>query len=181
MSTFRCTTALLCSLMLVAAGCSEKESGIGAGQDKPKSAERQGTAEKQDGGAKISQAAARRSKPRITPPGGAAPSQLGVKDLEKGTGPAVKAGDQIAVNYSGALYKNGKVFDNSFDKGQPFPFQLGTGSVIPGWDKGLVGARVGARRELIIPAKLAYGAQGSPPTIGPNEALVFVIDVIAKQ
>jgi len=172
---------LLCSLTLVASGCGEKESGIGAGQDKPKPAAKQPAAREEGGGANVSRAAAGRAKPRITPPGGAAPSRLGVKDLEKGTGAAVKAGDQIAVNYSGALYKNGKVFDNSFDKGRPFPFQLGAGSVIPGWDQGLVGAKVGARRQLIIPAKLAYGAQGSPPTIGPNEALIFVIDVIAKQ
>lgn len=181
MPTRRPLIFLLCALSLVAAGCSEKESGIGAGQAKPKAAAKQPATTPESQGAKVSRAAARRTKPTIKAPGGAAPSKLGVKDLQKGTGATVKAGDQIAVNYSGALYKNGKVFDNSFDKGQPFPFQLGTGSVIPGWDRGLVGAKVGARRELIIPAKLAYGAQGSPPTIGPNEALVFVIDVIAKQ
>jgi peptidylprolyl isomerase len=117
-------------------------------------------------------------KPKVQVPSGAAPKTLEVKDLVKGKGPAAKSGDNLSVQYVGVLYKNGKEFDSSWSRGaQPFEFQLGTGGVIPGWDKGLEGARVGTRRELIIPAKLAYGAQGSPPNIGPNEPLVFVIDL----
>lgn len=181
----RLIVLLLCALSLVVAGCSEEESGIGAGQDKQE-AEKAKPADDQKSagatqGANTSQAAARRKKPAITVPKTPAPTKLGIKDLEKGTGATVKAGDQIVVNYSGALLKNGKVFDNSFDRGQPFPFQLGAGMVIPGWDQGLVGAKVGARRQLTIPAELAYGPQGSPPAIPPNAPLVFVIDVLAKQ
>ncbi|HET8949861.1 MAG TPA: FKBP-type peptidyl-prolyl cis-trans isomerase, partial [Solirubrobacteraceae bacterium] len=69
-------------------------------------------------------------------------------------------------------------FDASWDRGEPFTFQLGSGGVIPGWDEGVKGMKVGGRRMLVIPPDLAYGAQGSPPTIGPNETLVFVIDLL---
>jgi peptidylprolyl isomerase len=117
-------------------------------------------------------------KPKVQVPSGAAPKTLKVKDLVKGKGPVAKSGNDLSVQYVGVLYKNGKEFDSSWSRGaQPFDFTLGTGGVIPGWDKGVPGMRVGGRRELIIPAKLAYGAQGSPPDIGPNEPLVFVIDL----
>jgi peptidylprolyl isomerase len=117
-------------------------------------------------------------KPKVQVPSGPAPKTLQVKDLVKGKGPAAKSGDDLSVQYVGVLYKNGKEFDSSWSRGaQPFDFTLGTGGVIPGWDKGVPGMRVGGRRELVIPAKLAYGAQGSPPDIGPNEPLVFVIDL----
>ena len=79
----------------------------------------------------------------------------------------------------GALYKSGKVFDASWKRNEPFPFTLGKGQVIPGWEQGVVGMKVGGRRELIIPAALGYGAKGSPPTIPPNEPLVFVVDLLS--
>jgi peptidylprolyl isomerase len=121
-------------------------------------------------------------KPKVQMRSGPAPKKLQVKDLVKGKGPAAKSGDQLSVQYVGVLYKNGKEFDSSWSRGaQPLEFQLGTGGVIPGWDKGVPGMRVGGRRELIIPAKLAYGAQGSPPDIGPDEPLVFVIDLAGIQ
>jgi peptidylprolyl isomerase len=121
-------------------------------------------------------------KPKVQVPSGPAPKTLQVKDLVKGKGAAAKSGDNLSVQYVGVLYKNGKEFDSSWSRGaQPFAFQLGTGGVIPGWDKGVPGMRVGGRRELVIPAKLAYGAQGSPPTIGPNQPLVFVIDLAGIQ
>ena len=117
-------------------------------------------------------------KPKVKVPSGPAPKTLQSKDLIKGKGPAAKSGDQLSVQYVGVLYKNGKEFDSSWSRGaQPFEFQLGGGQVIPGWDKGVVGMRVGGRRQLIIPPKLAYGPQGQPPTIPPNAALVFVIDL----
>jgi peptidylprolyl isomerase len=87
----------------------------------------------------------------------------------------------VTVQYVGALYRDNSVFDNSWDRGQPFPFQLGQGSVIPGWDAGVKGMKVGGRRELVIPPDQAYGAQGSPPKIGPNETLVFVVDLVKLQ
>jgi peptidylprolyl isomerase len=82
------------------------------------------------------------------------------------------------VNYVGVLYKDGKKFNASWETGKPFTFTLGKGEVIKGWDQGIVGMKVGGRRELIIPASLAYGAAGRPPTIPKNEALVFVVDLL---
>jgi peptidylprolyl isomerase len=120
-----------------------------------------------------------RPKPKVTVPSGKPPKKLVVKDLIVGTGPAAKPGDPITVNYIGVDYANGRMFDNSYDRGQPFPFQLGGGQVIPGWDSGLVGMKVGGRRQLTIPPSLAYGPQGQPPTIKPNETLVFVVDLLS--
>ena len=80
--------------------------------------------------------------------------------------------------YSGVLSSDGTAFDNSWDRGQPFTFTLGAGNVIPGWDQGLVGAKVGSRVQLDIPSSLAYGATGKG-SIGPNQALTFVVDVLA--
>ncbi len=118
-------------------------------------------------------------KPVVALPKGAAPTKLVTKDLIVGTGPTAKSGSQVTVNYVGVLYKGGKEFDSSWKTGKPFgPFALGQGQVIKGWDQGLVGMKVGGRRELIIPASLAYGAQGSPPTIPANAALVFVVDLL---
>lgn len=121
-----------------------------------------------------------RGKPTVKALPGKAPKTLIVKDLVVGTGPAAKPGDPLTVQYLGALAKTGKVFDASWSRGaQPFPLTLGQGEVIAGWDKGLVGMRVGGRRELIIPADLAYGAAGQPPTIPPNAALIFIVDLIS--
>ena len=118
------------------------------------------------------------TEPKVTPPGGAAPTKLVVKDLIKGTGPEAKAGQSVTVNYVGVLFNGGKEFDASWKRSEPFTFTLGQGQVIPGWDKGVAGMRVGGRRELIIPAELAYGKRGSPPTIPPNAPLVFVVDLL---
>jgi FKBP-type peptidyl-prolyl cis-trans isomerase len=120
-------------------------------------------------------------KPVVSVPSGPAPTKLQVKDLITGTGPTAKAGSQLTVNYVGVLYKGGKEFDSSWKRNQPFPFQLGQGAVIKGWDQGLVGMKVGGRRELIIPADLAYGKAGSPPTIPPDSALVFVVDLLGAS
>ncbi len=118
------------------------------------------------------------TEPHVTPPSGPPPSKLEVKDIITGTGPVAKTGDAVTVNYVGALYNGGKVFDASWKRKEPFPFTLGKGQVIPGWEQGVPGMKVGGRRELIIPASLAYGAKGSPPTIPPNAPLVFVIDLL---
>lgn len=117
--------------------------------------------------------------PTVQLPTGAAPANLVVKDLKPGTGAEAKAGDQVSVQYIGVLYDNGSKFDSSYDHGQPFAFKLGAGQVIPGWDQGVAGMKVGGRRELIIPPDLAYGAQGQPPTIPANATLVFVIDLVS--
>jgi peptidylprolyl isomerase len=118
------------------------------------------------------------TEPKVTPPSGPAPSKLEVKDLIKGTGAEAKAGETVSVNYVGVLYKGGKEFDASWKRKEPFSFALGKGQVIPGWDQGVVGMKVGGRRELVIPSALAYGTKGSPPTIPANAPLVFVIDLL---
>jgi peptidylprolyl isomerase len=122
--------------------------------------------------------AAKKTKPKVTVPKGAPPKKLAVKELEEGNGAEAKAGSEVTVQYVGVNYKNGKEFDSSWSRNEPFTFALGAGQVIPGWDQGVEGMKVGGRRELIIPPELAYGEAGSPPAIGPNETLVFVIDLL---
>jgi peptidylprolyl isomerase len=117
-------------------------------------------------------------KPVIPKPTGSPPRRLEKEDLVKGTGRPAKAGDTVTVNYVGVTFSTGDEFDASWDRGQPFDVPLGAGRVIPGWDRGLVGMRKGGRRILTIPPELAYGADGFPPTIGPNETLVFVVDAL---
>jgi peptidylprolyl isomerase len=119
-----------------------------------------------------------KTKPKVTVPTGAPPKKLEVKDLEEGSGAEAKSGDEVSVQYVGVNYKNGKEFDSSWSRNEPFSFTLGAGEVIPGWDQGVEGMKVGGRRELVIPPELAYGEAGAPPAIGPNETLVFVIDLL---
>jgi peptidylprolyl isomerase len=118
-------------------------------------------------------------KPVIPKPTGAPPRKLVKEDIVKGKGPGAKPGDVVVVNYVGMNFSNGQEFDASWDRGQPFPVQLGAGHVIPGWEKGLIGIKKGGRRKLTIPPELGYGAEGSPPAIPPNETLIFVIDVVS--
>ncbi len=117
-------------------------------------------------------------QPKVTVPKGPAPKTLQTKQLIAGTGPVAKAGDSVTVNYVGVLYKNGKEFDASWKRSEPFTFTLGKGQVIKGWDQGVLGMKVGERRELIIPSELAYGKAGQPTTIPPNAPLVFVVDLL---
>jgi peptidylprolyl isomerase len=114
--------------------------------------------------------------PKMTGP---APAKLVTKDLITGTGATAQAGSSITVNYVGALYSTGKIFDASWTRHQLFTATLSQGSVIAGWIQGIAGMKVGGRRELIIPSSLAYGKTGQPPTIPPNSPLVFVVDLIA--
>ena len=121
------------------------------------------------------------SKPEVEVPDGPPPEELVIEDIVEGDGQEAKQGDQVTVNYVGVDYETGEQFDASWDSGQEFPFQLGSGQVIQGWDQGVEGMKVGGRRQLIIPPDLAYGPQGQPPDIGPNATLVFVIDLTAVQ
>ena len=118
-----------------------------------------------------------KEKPAIPQPTGEPPSKLVSEDIVKGDGKTAKAGDNVSVQYVGVNFSNGAEFDASWNRGQPFEFTLGAGGVIPGWDQGVVGMKEGGRRKLTIPPDLAYGPQGSPPAIGPDETLVFVIDL----
>ncbi|MCW6011115.1 FKBP-type peptidyl-prolyl cis-trans isomerase [Micromonospora sp. CPCC 205371] len=106
-------------------------------------------------------------------------TKLKVTTLIEGTGPAAAAGQQITVNYVGVTYKTGEEFDASWTRQQPFDFQLGQGGVIPGWDQGLVGVKVGSRVQLDIPSDLAYG--DNPGEGRPAGALRFVVDLLAVQ
>jgi peptidylprolyl isomerase len=120
-------------------------------------------------------------KPVIPRQSGAAPKVLIVQDVIVGTGAEAKSGDSVTVQYVGVLFANGKEFDSSWKGGEPFTFDLGSGGVIAGWDQGVEGMKVGGRRRLIIPAELAYGAAGSPPSIPANAALVFDVDLVSVK
>jgi peptidylprolyl isomerase len=120
-------------------------------------------------------------RPRLKIPGDAPPATLQIEDLSSGSGAAAKAGDVLEVQYQGVSWSTGGKFDASWDRHVTYTFPLGQGQVIAGWDQGLVGLRVGGRRELVIPPSLAYGADGRPPTIAPNETLVFVVDLVSIQ
>lgn len=121
-----------------------------------------------------------KQRPKIQAPGGQPPTKLETEEIVKGDGKTAKAGDTVTVQYVGALFKNGEEFDASWNRGQPFPFSLGAGQVIQGWDEGVAGMKVGGRRKLTIPPDLAYGPQGSGP-IGPNETLIFIVDLKAVK
>jgi len=121
------------------------------------------------------------TKPEVEVPSEAPPEELVIEDIVEGDGATAETGDTLTVQYVGVDYETGEEFDASWDQPEPFPFQLGVDAIIDGWQEGLVGMKVGGRRELIIPPDLAYGAQGSPPVIGPNATLVFVIDLLAVE
>ena len=119
-------------------------------------------------------------KPEVDFPGGEPPADLEIKDLWEGDGPVARAGDTVSVHYVGVSFSTGEEFDASWNRGQPLRFTLGAGQVIPGWDQGVQGMRVGGRRQLVIPPHLAYGEHGAGGgRIGPNETLVFVCDLVA--
>lgn len=105
------------------------------------------------------------------------PADLIKEDLVVGTGAEAKTGDKVTVHYTGRLLKTNFVFDSSVGK-SPFPFTIGQGGVIMGWDEGVVGMKVGGKRKLTIPSKLAYGDAGQPPKIPPKATLVFEIELL---
>ena len=105
---------------------------------------------------------------------------LRYRDVTVGSGQEATAGRTAVVHYTGWL-PDGKKFDSSRDRGEPFSFPLGAGQVIPGWDQGIAGMKVGGRRKLVIPSELGYGAQGAPPDIPPNSTLVFDVELLGVQ
>ena len=112
------------------------------------------------------------TKPEIDFPGGPAPTDLVIEDLVLGDGAEAKEGDSVSAHYVGVAHSTGEEFDASWSRGAPLDFRLGVGQVIKGWDKGLVGMKVGGKRTLIIPSDLGYGEAGSPPKIPPKATLV---------
>ena len=120
-------------------------------------------------------------KPEVDVPDHAPSYQLELDDIEVGDGDEASSGNVVEVHYVGVSWQTGNEFDASYNRGTPLEFRLGTGQVIQGWDQGVAGMKVGGRRQLVIPPDLAYGEQGSPPAIGPNETLVFVVDLVGIQ
>ena len=103
--------------------------------------------------------------------------QLQIEDVVIGTGAEAKAGQRVTVHYRGTL-TNGTKFDASYDRHEPFAFNLGAGEVIKGWDQGVVGMKVGGKRKLTIPPELGYGARGAGSVIPPNATLVFEVELL---
>jgi peptidylprolyl isomerase len=116
--------------------------------------------------------------PTITVPDAAAPAELVAQPLIEGDGAVVETGQTITVHYTGVLWDTGEVFDSSWEGGSAASFPIGTGGVIPGWDKGLVGRTVGSQLLLVIPPADGYGDAGSGSTIPPGATLVFVVDIL---
>src|SRR2546423_5580308 len=117
-------------------------------------------------------------KPPVNVPEAPPPTALKSEDLTVGSGKEATTGSTVSVQYVGVSYSTKEQFDASWDRGQPFSFELGAGRVIKGWDQGVVGMKEGGRRCLIIPPDLAYGARSPTPKIKSNETLVFVIHLL---
>jgi peptidylprolyl isomerase len=121
-------------------------------------------------------------KPEVDVPEGQAPSyQLEIDDLVVGDGEEAVAGRVVEVHYVGVSWSTGEQFDASWDRGDTFMFGLGKGQVIQGWDQGVGGMRVGGRRRITIPPMLGYGKRGAGGVIGPDETLVFVVDLVGVR
>jgi peptidylprolyl isomerase len=129
--------------------------------------------------ARITGASSPLERPQIDKPEGDIPFELGVEDLVVGEGDEATKGTKVSVHYVGVAFRSGEEFDASWNRGQPFEFKLGKGQVIPGWDTGVEGMRVGGRRRLTIPSAMAYGARGAGGVIQPHEPLVFVVDLLS--
>jgi peptidylprolyl isomerase len=117
-------------------------------------------------------------KPEIDFPDAPPPSDLEVTDVSEGDGAEATAGSTVVAHYVGVAHSTGEEFDASWDRGEPLAFRLGVGQVIPGWDQGIAGMKVGGRRHLVIPPHLAYGDRGAGSVIAPGETLIFVVDLV---
>ncbi|MGI9082299.1 MAG: FKBP-type peptidyl-prolyl cis-trans isomerase [Thermoleophilaceae bacterium] len=121
-------------------------------------------------------------KPRVDVPANQPPSyQLELEDITVGEGEEAVLGRNVEVHYVGVSWATGKQFDASWDRGNTFKFGLGQGQVIPGWDQGVQGMKVGGRRRITVPPDLAYGKRGAGGVIGPDETLVFVVDLVGLR
>ena len=119
-------------------------------------------------------------KPEVDFPGDA-PDDLQISDIVVGTGEEATAGSTVIVHYVGVAHSSGEEFDASYNRGEPLRFKVGVGQVISGWDKGIVGMKVGGRRQLVIPPHLGYGDRGAGGVIAPGESLIFVVDLLGVR
>ena len=140
----------------------------------------QGGGDEEEGAGGASATADLETKPEVTVPDAPA-TELVSDEIVEGDGAEAKAGDEIEVEYVGVAQSTGTEFDSSWERDEPFSFPLGGGQVIPGWDEGLVGMKEGGRRLLVIPGDQAYGPTGQPPDIGPDETLVFAVDLVSVK
>ncbi|MDN3226993.1 FKBP-type peptidyl-prolyl cis-trans isomerase [Kocuria rhizophila] len=119
-----------------------------------------------------------RSKPEVDFPQDSVPTELRIVDEIQGAGKEATPGATVSCHYVGVTYSGGEEFDASWNRGEPLDFTVGIGQVIQGWDQGLLGMKVGGRRRLEIPSEMAYGKRGAGAQIGPDEALIFVVDLL---
>jgi len=120
-------------------------------------------------------------KPFVEPHTGPAPDDLLIEEIVVGSGDEATAGQTAVVHYVGISASTGEEFDASWNRGDTFSFPLGAGYVIQGWDRGVVGMKIGGRRRLVIPSHLGYGEQGAGGVIAPGETLIFVVDLISLR
>jgi peptidylprolyl isomerase len=178
---------ILVSLAFLVAGCGGDSSSSSSSSAETSTAqEAEETSEAADettaAGAKAEgeEAAKKKTKPKVSVPSGPAPKKLIVKEIEEGSGPEAKPGDEVAVQYVGVNFETHEEFGASWDRGEPLVFKLGEGLVIDGWEKGITGMKPGGRREFIIPPDLGYGNHRTE-TIPPNSTLVFIVDLVSVK
>ncbi len=167
----RLPALLLCLPLLLTACGGGSEGGDGSGEKTSRSTAGGGSLPTVEGEVG--------KKPTVKAPGGKAPSKLETEVLTEGEGDEVAKGDLLVAHYLGQTWRDNKVFDNSYDRGEPSGFGIGVGQVVKGWDQGLVGQKVGSRVLLVVPPDLGYGAQGNPQGgIKGDDTLVFVVDIV---
>jgi peptidylprolyl isomerase len=174
---------IVACLALFVAGCgSDSSSSTTGGSDtaaQSQTSEESSTGEEEGAEEEAEEAPDLPPQPNV--PKGPPPKKLVIEDVKKGSGATAKAGDKVSVYYVGVVYKTKEQFDADWNTGEPFTFNLGAKEVIPGWDQGIQGMKVGGQRELIIPPALAYGNQGVYPSIPPNSTLVFLVKLLAVK
>lgn len=180
---------LCLALAIVAAGCgsssdsssSSPESSVS--KETTESTESPPTTEKSTAlpptAEKASPVTTDKKKPTVTVPTSLSPEKFQIKDLEKGTGPSVKSGDTVTIQYVVVGYDSKKEVDSSWER-KPYTYTVGSGAALEGGERGIQGMKVGGRREMIVPGDLAYGSAGTPE-VAPNETLVLMIDLLAVQ
>jgi peptidylprolyl isomerase len=172
--------ALCVAFVFAAVGCGGSDSSSSSVSSEASGSTEAGDSTESTSSSKTS-SAAKKTKPTVVVPKQISPTKFAINEVEEGSGPEAKAGDQVTVQYVGVGYDSEKEFDSSWSRNEPLTFTLGVGEVIKGWDQGVEGMKVGGRRELLIPANLAYGASPPSSEIAPNEALVFVVDLLAVE